>query len=66
MENKTVVLTADNGSSSVNIPTGNTTTIYAINGTTVYSSDAVAFTTQLPAGIYIVKCGTEVRKVMVK
>lgn len=66
LANESLVITAGNGSLSVTNPTGNTTTIYAINGTTVYSSDAVAFTTQLPAGIYIVKCGTEVRKVMVK
>lgn len=64
--NESLAVTAGNGSVSVTNPTGNTTTIYAINGTAVYSSDAVAFTAQLPAGIYIVKCGAEVRKVMVK
>lgn len=64
--NESLAVTTGNGSVSVTNPTGNTTTIYAINGTAVYSSDAVAFTAQLPAGIYIVKCGAEVRKVMVK
>lgn len=66
LANESLVITTGNGSVSVTNPTGNTTTIYAINGTAVYSSDAVAFTAQLPAGIYIVKCGAEVRKVMVK
>lgn len=64
--NESLAVTTGNGSVSVTNPTGNTTTIYAINGTAVYSSDAAAFTAQLPAGIYIVKCGAEVRKVMVK
>ncbi len=64
--NESLAVTTGNGSVSVTNPTGNTTTIYVINGTAVYSSDAAAFTAQLPAGIYIVKCGAEVRKVMVK
>ena len=64
--NESLAVTTGDGSVSVTNPTGNTTTIYAINGTAVYSSDAVAVTAQLPAGIYRVKCGAEVRKVMVK
>ncbi len=51
---------------TVHNPEGLDIVVYTINGMLVAASANMEFTTELPAGVYVVKCGDTVEKVMVK
>ena len=59
------VVTGD-GTITITNPEGNSIAIYTTGGTMVASSSATEFTTDAAQGVYIVKCGNSVQKVIVK
>lgn len=61
-----VDIVAGDGVVSVTNPDGYDITIYNIGGMVVASSSQTRFETMLESGVYVVKCGSNVQKVIVK